>query len=107
MDIHNRLNMLLKQSGMSRYRLAKNCDMPEETLTGIFRRGNTPTVATLETICQGLGITLAQFFSENNMVEMTPHLKEFYNEWIFLTTEQKDITIKLMKQMRSNEGANK
>ena len=92
---------------MSRYRLAKKCNMPEETLTGIFRRGNTPTLATLETICQGLGITLAQFFSDNDMVEMTPHLKEFYGEWMFLTTEQKDLIIKLMKQMRSNGEADK
>ena len=101
MNIHSRLSDLLKQSGISRYRLAKICDIPEETLTGIFKRGNTPTFATLETICQGLGITLAQFFAENNMIEMSPDMKEFYDEWKFLTNEQKSLTIQVMKQMRS------
>ena len=101
MNIHSRLSDLLKQSGISRYRLAKICDIPEETLTGIFKRGNTPTFATLETICKGLGITLAQFFAENNMIEMSSDMKEFYEEWKLLTNEQKNLTIQVMKQMRS------
>ncbi len=101
LNIHSRLSDLLKQSGISRYRLAKICDIPEETLTGIFKRGNTPTFATLETICKGLGITLAQFFAENNMIEMSSDMKEFYEEWKLLTNEQKNLTIQVMKQMRS------
>ena len=101
LNIHSRLNDLLKQSGISRYRLAKICDIPEETLTGIFKRGNTPTFATLETICKGLGITLSQFFAENDMIEMSSDMKEFYEEWKLLTNEQKNLTIQVMKQMRS------
>ncbi len=101
MNIHSRLSDLLKQSGISRYRLAKICDIPEETLTGIFKRGNTPTFATLETICKGLGITLSQFFAENDMIEMSSDMKEFYEEWKLLTNEQKNLTIQVMKQMRS------
>ncbi|MCI8403690.1 MAG: helix-turn-helix transcriptional regulator [Clostridia bacterium] len=101
MNIHSRLSDLLKQSGISRYRLAKICDIPEETLTGIFKRGNTPTLATLETICKGLGITLSQFFAENDMIEMSSDMKEFYEEWKLLTNEQKNLTIQVMKQMRS------
>lgn len=101
LNIHSRLSDLLKQSGISRYRLAKICDIPEETLTGIFKRGNTPTFATLETICKGLGITLSQFFAENDMIEMSSDMKEFYEEWKLLTNEQKNLTIQVMKQMRS------
>lgn len=101
MDIHDRLNTLLQQSGMSRYRLAKICNISEETLTGIFTRGNTPTISTLEIICKGFGITLSQFFLENDMIEMTPEMKEFYEEWRFLTDEQRELVVQVMKQMRS------
>ncbi len=102
MDIHNRLNELLKQSGTSRYRLAKICDIPQETLTGIFKRGNTPTFSTLEIICKGLGITLAEFFSDGNIIEVTPELQEFYDDWRFLTDEQRELMVQLVKQLRSS-----
>lgn len=53
MDILERLNKVLKEAGITRYRLSKKCDVPEETLTGIFNRGSIPTIVTLEAICKG------------------------------------------------------
>ena len=99
MDILERLNQILKEAGITRYRLSKQCDVPEETLTSIFNRGSIPTVATLEAICNGLHITLSQFFAENDLVELTPELKELYVDWKFLTPNQKELTIKFVKEM--------
>lgn len=90
MDILERLNKVLKEAGITRYRLSKKCDVPEETLTGIFNRGSIPTIVTLEAICKGLNITLSQFFAENDMIELTPELKELYSDWRFLTPKQKE-----------------
>lgn len=101
MDVRARLAELLKEQGLSRYRLAKKCDLPEETLTNIFSRGSTPTIATLEIICKGLNITLSQFFAEDNLAELTPELKEFYNEWQFLSSKQKNLILQLAKEMRN------
>lgn len=101
MDILKRLNDILKEAGISRYRLSKQCDIPEETLTGIFKRGSIPTIATLEAICKGLNITLSQFFAENDMVEITPDFKELYKNWEFLTPRQKELAIQFVKEMRN------
>ena len=49
-----------------------------------------PSITTLEAICNGFGITLSQFFAENDMVELTPELKNLFDKWISLTPEQKD-----------------
>ena len=101
MEILERLNKVLKEAGITRYRLSKKCDVPEETLTGIFNRGSIPTIVTLEAICKGLNITLSQFFAENDMIELTPELKELYSDWRFLTPKQKELTKQFVKEMKN------
>ena len=101
MDILERLDKVLKEAGITRYRLSKKCDVPEETLTGIFNRGSIPTIVTLEAICKGLNITLSQFFAENDMIELTPELKELYSDWRFLTPKQKELTKQFVKEMKN------
>lgn len=101
MDILERLNKVLKEAGITRYRFSKKCDVPEETLTGIFNRGSIPTIVTLEAICKGLNITLSQFFAENDMIELTPELKELYSDWRFLTPKQKELTKQFVKEMKN------
>lgn len=91
MDTHQRLRQLLDERGWTEYRLSKNCGLSESTLANIFRRNTTPSIVTLEAICKGFGITLSQFFAENEMVELTPELEDLFNKWITLTPEQKAV----------------
>lgn len=102
MDTHERLQQLLKERGWSEYRLAKSCGLSESTIANIFRRNTLPSIATLETICGGFGITLSQFFAESEMVELTPELKELFDGWAYLTPEQKDAVARVIKAMNNN-----
>lgn len=102
MDTHERLRQLLKERGWSEYRLAKSCGLSESTIANIFRRNTLPSIATLETICGGFGITLSQFFAEGEMVELTPELKELFDGWAYLTPEQKDAVARVIKAMNNN-----
>lgn len=63
MDTHERLRQLLNERGWTEYRLAKNCGLSESTIANIYRRNTVPSLATLEAICKGFGITMAQFFA--------------------------------------------
>lgn len=103
MNIQERLREVLQNKGWTRYRLSKECGLSESTLTNIFKRGNTPTIGTLEIICKSMNITLSQFFSENEMIELSPELKKFHKEWEFLTPEQREATLQMMKAMRSKD----
>ena len=89
MDAHQRLRQLLDERGWTEYRLSKNCGLSESTLANIFRRNTVPSIATLGTICKGFGITLSQFFADDDMVELTPELKQLFDRWVTLTPEQK------------------
>ena len=88
MDTHERLRQLLDERGWTEYRLAKNCGLSESMIANIYRRNTVPSITTLETICKGFGITLSQFFAEGEMVELTPELKELFDNWVNLTPEQ-------------------
>mgnify|MGYP002733533738 CR=1 FL=1 len=99
MDVHVRLRQLLQERGWTEYRLSKECGLSQSTIGNIFRRNNVPSIATLETICKGFGITMSQFFAEGEMVEFTPELKELFDNWVNLTPNQKAAVLQLLKAM--------
>lgn len=96
MDTHQRLRQLLNERGWTEYKLSKNCGLSESTLANIFRRNTTPSIATLEAICSGFGITLSQFFAESEMVELTPELKQLFDTWVCLTPDQKEAVYRMI-----------
>lgn len=57
-----RIRELLKSNHWSLYKLAKVSDIPYSSLNNLFLRNNSPTVATLEKLCDGLNISLSDFF---------------------------------------------
>ena len=101
MDIRQRLIDLQMQHGWSDYRIAKEAGLSPNTVSNIYRRGNTPSMVTLEALCKAFGITLSQFFAEGDMVEITPDLKELFDAWVNLTPEQKKAAINMLKAMKT------
>ena len=90
MDCLERIRTLLEERGWSVYRLAQEAGVPQSTLANLFLRNNMPMVPTLERICQALGITMAEFFSQQPTLppeeELTAQLLE---EWAALSPAQK------------------
>ena len=99
MDTHARLQQLLRERGWTEYKLSKECGLAQSTIGNIFRRNTVPSVATLETICKGFGITMSQFFADTDMVELTLDMKELFDCWVCLTPSQKSAAIQMLKAM--------
>ena len=97
MDVHQKLRQLMTERGWTEYKLSKACGLSESTIANIFRRGTMPNVTTQEAICNGFGITLSQFFAESEMVELSPELKELFDNWVTLTTDQKSAVFTMIK----------
>ena len=100
MDVNSKLNRLMAERGWTRYKLAKECGLSESTLANVFSRNTMPSLATLETICQGFRISLSQFFADEEMIEYTPELKELFESWRYLAPEQKEAVLNVMKAMK-------
>lgn len=65
-NVLNRIEFFLNFKHWSVYRLAKESGLSYSSLNNIFNRKTCPSVVTLEKICQGLGITLSEFFEYDN-----------------------------------------
>ena len=100
MDAKVRIRELMQERNWTEYRLAIASGLSQSTVANIFNRNTTPSVVTLEAICQGFGITLAQFFAEGDMVELTNEQKEMFNAWSTLTKEQKEVLYQLIRVMK-------
>lgn len=70
MDINKKIEKLRFQRGWSTYELAQEAGITQSTLTSMMKRGNAPKIDTLECICEAFGITLAQFFMEDEQLEI-------------------------------------
>ena len=79
MDILKKLNDLRLQRNMSVYRLAELSEINQSTLANTFSRGSIPSIQNLEKICNTLGVSLAQFFTEDEViVRLTPEEAVFF-----------------------------
>lgn len=67
MDVIKKLNKLRLERNMSVYRLAELSGINQSTLANTFSRGTVPSIKHLELLCETLGITLAQFFTEDEV----------------------------------------
>lgn len=81
MDVIAKLNKLRLERNMSVYRLAELSGINQSTLANTFSRGTVPSIKHLELLCEALGVTLAQFFTEDEVpVTLSPQeTKLIYN----------------------------
>ena len=100
MDAKARIRELMQERGWSEYRLAIASGLSQSTVANIFNRNTTPSVATLESICSGFGITLAQFFAQGELVELSAEQREMFTAWSSLTREQKEALRRLILVMK-------
>ena len=90
MDLIARINELLEQRGWSKYRLAKEANLSQTTITSMISRGNKPTVSTIESCCKAFGITMAEFFNADTQnKEFTLEERRLISDWRNLSPEMK------------------
>ena len=96
MDTQKRIRELMEARGWTDYRLAKEANLSHSTVTNMFNRNNAPTLPTLEAVCQAFGITLAQFFANEDEMTLTEEQQMLFAKWSTLTERQKQILLELM-----------
>ena len=90
MDIKQRLKNLMDERGLNMYTLAKRSNVSWNTIKNFYARHSKPTLTTIELLCNGLGITLAQFFDEDgSSVSLTAEQQHVLDRWSRITDEEK------------------
>jgi len=99
-DVLERLRKLKRETGWSDYKIAKKAGLSAGTVSNLYKRNTIPNIFTLEAICKGFGITLSQFFADDELVEMKPDFKELANNYGRLTDENKKLILQLTKNLK-------
>ncbi len=103
MDVIGKLNKLRLERNISVYRLAELSGINQSTLANTFSRGTVPSIYSLEQICNALGITLAQFFTEDNVTAvLNEEDAKFYDNYLKLPIEVKEKIRELTKAIIEN-----
>lgn len=76
MDILNKIKHLQGERGWTDYKLAQQAELPLATISAISSRKNTPKLDTLQCICNAFGLTLAQFFLEDEKIEVLSYTEK-------------------------------
>lgn len=97
MDTNERIMKLMEERGWTEYRLSKESGLSQSTISNIFRRNTVPSVQTLEAVCSGFGISLSQFFSDGELVELSEDQKELFSRWKLLTKKQKEAVLRIIE----------
>ena len=100
MDTKSRIKELMDERGWTIYELSKRSGLAQTTISNMWKRNTEPTVPSLRVLCDAFGITLSQFFSEGDMVELTAEQKAFFPRWVALSAEQKEMLMNLVNSMK-------
>ena len=96
-DILGRIEQERLSRGWSEYALAENSGLTQSTISTWRRRNLQPNVASLENICSGLGISLSQFFQEEDSVYLTSDQKELLDLWAKLSPAQRTAVSQMLR----------
>lgn len=103
----DRIEELCKKKGMSHYRLALKSGIHQSSLSTLMNRKSTPNVFTLDKICKGFDMTIAQFFSpEDQLVDLTEEEEKLLTMWTNMSDFQKQLVLAYIQGMKDANAAN-
>lgn len=100
-DILNKIDRLRTERNWSIYKLAEEAGLTQSTVANMFARDTLPSIKTLEAICSALGISLSEFFAEDNSSNFEDAM--IINAYNKLSQRDKRIIKSLLKAMLNNE----
>ena len=99
-DILAAITKYRTQRGWTEYQLAELSGLPQSTISSWYRKSMTPTIPSLQKICDAFGITMSQLFAgENTLVYLSDAQWELLEHWSRLSREQQAAVLALIKKM--------
>lgn len=96
-NVLERIQELCKARSWTYYRLAKESGIPYSTLNTMLHKTYVPTVPSLMKICDGFGITMAQFFtSDSETARLTADQRTCLEHWAELDEPSRQLALAYM-----------
>lgn len=101
MNVLEKITKYRLERNWTEYQLAEKSGLPQSTTSSWYRKNQIPTIPSLEKICDAFNITLAQFFSDENLeiIQVTKKQSDLIHEWNKLEENQQLAVLELLKTM--------
>lgn len=92
MNILNKITELREERHWTEYQLAEKSGLTQSTISSWYRKDMLPSITSLTKICDAFGITISQFFleNENEAVLLNDKQRQLIDYASRLTSEQYD-----------------
>lgn len=108
MDVLIRIAELREKRGWTIWKLSEESSVDQTTISAWYKKGRSPSVSSLEKICEAFGITMSQFFLDNESVtDLTNDQREMLENWSALSKNQRAIVLTLIKNMPTQNDKEK
>ena len=94
MKVLEKIETLRKEKGWSINYLAMESGLTQSTLNNLYSRNTEPKISTLRAICGAFGITLSEFFKEEENED------ELISKVRLLSQENKKALLQLVKNLK-------
>lgn len=96
MNIINKIRKLQYERGWTDYKLAQAADISQSSLATLYSRQTPPKLEMLQRICEAFGITLSQFFLDDEQIDiLTEREKKMISSFRKLNPEKQQALIEL------------
>ena len=62
------------------------------------------SIVEIQYLRKGFGISVAQFFAENDFVELTPEVRELVTSWHALPSREREVILVMVKSLAEAKG---
>ncbi len=99
MDIVQEVERLRKERNWTVYELALESGVTQSTIASMLQRNTPPKIETLQQFCDAFGITLAQFFMEDEKIEiLSEKEKELLTAYRRLPEKKQNALLSFIKE---------
>ena len=99
MNVIERIKKMKNERGWTDYKLASEAMIPQSNLASIYERNTPPKLDVLESICQAFGITLAQFFMEDEQMQLvSTQEKRLLDVYRKLPAKKRQLLLELLSE---------
>jgi len=89
--------------GWTIYKLSQEAGLSETAIHRWIGTDTCPSIPALRQICQSFGITMADFFAEGNLVELTPDKKTLIDDYTSLSPVEQTAVKAVIKGYKDNK----
>lgn len=97
MEVLEKIKSLCKERGWSINYLAMESGLTQSTINNLYSRNSEPKISTLRAICGAFGITLSEFFKED---EIDENEDELIRRVKLLSKDNKKALLQIVKNLK-------